>query len=68
MLTYRVRRKGFRWSHGGFKTYDDAVDFAKTDWAFADRDGKLHDGVYFQYEIDGRAFRFDQLDSPVWAS
>ena len=68
MLTYRVRRKGFRWTFGGFKTYDEAVAYAKTDWAFADRAGKLNDGVYFQYEICGKAFRFDQLDSPIWAS
>lgn len=67
MLTYRVRRKGFRWTQGNFKTYEDAVAYAMKDWGFS-KNGVLADGVYFQYEICGKAFRFDQLDSPVWAS
>lgn len=68
MLTYRVRRKGFRWTAGGFKTFEDAVAYAKKDWAFADRSGNLYDNTFFQYEIFGKAYRFDMLDSPVWAS
>lgn len=67
MLTYRIRRKGFRWTQGNFKTYDDAVAYAMKDWGFS-KNGVLADGVYFQYELEGRAFRFEQLDSPIWAS
>lgn len=68
MLTYRIRRKGLRWTAGNFKTFEDAVAHARKDWAFADKAGNLHEGTYFQYEIFGKAFRFDQFESPIWAS
>ena len=69
MITYRVLRPRCRWTQGGFKTFQDAVDYAKKDWGFHDRaTGQIHKDVVFQYEIHGRAFRFDQLESPIWAS
>ena len=67
MVTYRIRRKGFRWTQGNFKTYEDAVAYAMKDWGFS-KNGVLADGVYFQYEIHGQAFRFDQIETPLWAS
>ncbi len=68
-ITYRVRRPSCRWTQGGFKTFQDAVDYAKTDWGFHDRaTGQIHSDVIFQYEIAGRLQRIEMLESPVWAS
>lgn len=69
MITYRVRRPSCRWTQGGFKTFEDAVAYAKKDWAFHDRaTGQIHKDVVFQYEIQGRCFRFDYFETPIWAS
>jgi len=68
-ITYRVLRPSCRWTQGGFKTFEDAVAYAKKDWGFHDRaTGLIHDDVVFQYEIHGKAYRFDYFQTPYWAA
>lgn len=70
-FTFRVCRPSCRWTRGGFKTYEDAVAYAKTDWAFHDRKtGLIHSDVVFKYEYEGRVIHriIPELYSPIWAS